>query len=598
MGQEVAPAAPPEDLKSIRIPITVSAKKLYPFDVLIDNTGTFMPISESKVNYLLFDPVPMTAEPTVKGRGTGEFVDSAPGFTGRSGYGAGGLSSNTTGTSKLASVLDRVRVNAGSFDALASRIDNSTYLARALEKNAGFRAAMTRAAKAAFRPAPKAVAADANIGVLQKTASGYRLLHATTDPANYRVTEISKARGAKLLPTHLTNDALIHGAVLLPSPHNAGIMDAPSEGVKLSSVVSRGVCKVLDRRGQYHTAIVMPNISNIHGEKTSRCLTITKHASVVGQPGFGLPDTLTESWGAVAGPVRGEGCFIVDDEVYGPVSIRHKLAGRDLDTQYRYETDLGEVGTITMDPRVSKPVAVARNEYLFPKHASIFVPLRGKLPLADADEADVHTDLSSRAANEVVIKAASWGLSGESRFTFTGGPLTEPVEDASYAEALLVLGSLGAKSDQATSKLAAAVLEGHTTCVPSKAPGAELEKEASVSLRVASEVLAEEGLSGGIDLVKEAAAIGDPETIDNVLALNFLTPENVHGFLEAIPEYESSLSKLCELLVAARLGLSDVPERAVSSAVRGVDGALQGLKKLQLRYSSMQPEDAGDEVAA
>ena len=89
-------------------------------------------------------------------------------------------------------------------------------------------------------------------------------------------------------------------------------------------------------------------------------------------------------------------------------------------------------------------------------------------------------------------------------------------------------------------------------------------------------------------LLKEAAAISratDEDTVDSVLALNFVTPENTHAFIASLPELEVALAKLAELLVATRLGLKDVPEPAVSSALRGLDRTIDGLKGLQSRTS-------------
>ena len=90
-----------------------------------------------------------------------------------------------------------------------------------------------------------------------------------------------------------------------------------------------------------------------------------------------------------------------------------------------------------------------------------------------------------------------------------------------------------------------------------------------------------------LDLVKEAAVLNNAETVDSVLSLNFITPENVQGYLDALPVFEESASKLAELLIGVRLGLSDIPEPAVASSLSGIERAITGLKKLQIRASSM-----------
>ena len=85
------------------------------------------------------------------------------------------------------------------------------------------------------------------------------------------------------------------------------------------------------------------------------------------------------------------------------------------------------------------------------------------------------------------------------------------------------------------------------------------------------------------DLVKEAAALPDIQTIDSVLSLGFITPDNVNTFLSRIPYLERALNHTCELVLAARLGLSEIPEYASARAMRGLDSVIQGLKALSLR---------------
>jgi len=61
----------------------------------------------------------------------------------------------------------------------------------------------------------------------------------------------------------------------------------------------------------------------------------------------------------------------------------------------------------------------------------------------------------------------------------------------------------------------------------------------------------------GHSLVKIAAqAVQDPKTLDSLLSLGFLTPQNIETFMNYIPDLEASLKKLAELLFAARIGLN------------------------------------------
>ena len=85
------------------------------------------------------------------------------------------------------------------------------------------------------------------------------------------------------------------------------------------------------------------------------------------------------------------------------------------------------------------------------------------------------------------------------------------------------------------------------------------------------------------DLLKEAAVMPDAQTVDAALGLRFINPENVRMYVGYLPYLEKTLSMICELTLASRLGMSEVPEYAAARAARSMDDAIQGLKGLALR---------------
>jgi len=80
------------------------------------------------------------------------------------------------------------------------------------------------------------------------------------------------------------------------------------------------------------------------------------------------------------------------------------------------------------------------------------------------------------------------------------------------------------------------------------------------------------------DLVKEAAFIPDPTAVDTVLSIGFINPENLMTFVSYLPAIDDSQTKLCELLLAARLGLQDIPASALERSVRSLEEVIEGLK--------------------
>lgn len=85
---------------------------------------------------------------------------------------------------------------------------------------------------------------------------------------------------------------------------------------------------------------------------------------------------------------------------------------------------------------------------------------------------------------------------------------------------------------------------------------------------------------GAQELWKEAGVNIPKETVDTILSLNFLTPENASSYLTYLPLLEKTSSILAELLVASRLGMDDIREASALNAMTQVNAVVKGLSKL------------------
>jgi len=88
------------------------------------------------------------------------------------------------------------------------------------------------------------------------------------------------------------------------------------------------------------------------------------------------------------------------------------------------------------------------------------------------------------------------------------------------------------------------------------------------------------GLDLRRDLSKEAAYIPDPGALDTVLSLGFINPENLATFISYLPELDKTQAALCELLVASRLGLKDIPASALEKVTKSLEEVIEGLNSL------------------
>lgn len=84
------------------------------------------------------------------------------------------------------------------------------------------------------------------------------------------------------------------------------------------------------------------------------------------------------------------------------------------------------------------------------------------------------------------------------------------------------------------------------------------------------------------NLVKEASVMDEGEAVDTSLSLGFINPDNVAKFMQAMPQLKETLSILSKLLIAARLGMTNIPEEATRAARDNILRVVGGLRKLGL----------------
>jgi hypothetical protein len=89
----------------------------------------------------------------------------------------------------------------------------------------------------------------------------------------------------------------------------------------------------------------------------------------------------------------------------------------------------------------------------------------------------------------------------------------------------------------------------------------------------------------GAELLKAAAESGHPETLDSLLSLEFITPQNLRYFIDNVPDFEEAATRLAALLIAVRLGMPHVPEQPVKDALEGLS---KTVNRLQILKSAIQ----------
>jgi hypothetical protein len=172
------------------------------------------------------------------------------------------------------------------------------------------------------------------------------------------------------------------------------------------------------------------------------------------------------------------------------------------------------------------------------------------------------------------------------------GPVFEKVGSGehSWADGLFFLASAGCPQNLGVALLEKAASTGKPVRLFGFQPlsdDSSWKKEAMVK---AAMDLSKMKIPARVNLLKEAAALAhskeasamvDTTTLDAVLALNFINPENVETFVENLPSLEQASTKLAEIVLASQLGLQSIPKTAAVKAMFAIEDVISGLKGLQ-----------------
>jgi hypothetical protein len=567
MGEVVSQGSPsPDPANSVRVPIIVESKRAFSFDVFIAPDGRFLPLNEQRISSVLFEASPFSVAPQVGPTQSSSMGTEMP-------AGAAGRSAPLNSGTKLASVFEHISKD--DVKGFVESISTQPTLKNAYDINPVFRESLHRLVAEAAEPVvEKTASAGFTSALVSKTSGGFSIK--TSDHLEIgQGVVVTNEDAQNVLSVDIRQQVIKTGSALLGPSSNTGLDDISyTDGLAEADVT--GVYSVMTKTGKAQRATVIKGITRVDGSSSDSCI-------IVGETGASFQEKVA---GVRCGDVDlsiiegqdpiGEGVFIFKTAgvVTEPVRVLHHIFDGD-GTTIAYAHPLRGVGHFKV-ASVNKIVPVESNVQLIPEDYT-FVPL--EFGARYSDDAYSMDKIASRRAYINGVSVVSDG----SEYSFRGAHIDEKsLSDLSHSEALLVLSDLGDTPDGAYRKLASAK-NGKTPLFSASVP----RKTKTASAEISNNVIA---LVQHIksDLVKEASVFTNSETVDTVLSLNFITPENVAGYVDSIPVLDEAGSKLAELLVGVRLGLSDIPESAVSSALTGMERAIKGLKKLQIRSNMVE----------
>jgi len=584
------PIHPSPFVRTVHIPIIVENGKLAPFDIMViapsdDNPqAKTLPLTDKRLRQALFRPD--TFDTTSQAPPDVSLTNALfpPSRDGYNGYGA------LAGLGKMASAS---LLNAA---LLFSPTSRAVKLAHRLVEN---RSALLHNSKVAS--AISLVLQRTKAGDVDKTAL-WEKVAAAVPSDTYSVKE---AGGGKYLVKHanrhswkVTSFEIDRGQLLkladkktvedLDAGGNASsVMFSDQDPVKgepehtnYKTITSSGVYRVHTGEGADSRdliGMVIPRLVELDGTTVPIALFTNGSESalqgeIAGEQVSAAPPVLPR------GRPSGYGAFMGTDSEGKlvstvPVQISSSLVDQSSDG-FLVEGVDGTKATVKQIPHIMEPAGV--DGVLMLPMSFNWVPLeRSKIVVlasAQAKEASISTD-------NVVTVYHSGGL-----LNLHGAPVeklaTEERAWLDVSDACFMLVAMGANPETLQEKLAQSLLGPVSVKVAGGiTPRDQALKEAQAKL--ASQLPT--WTQPAPDLVKEAAYVPDPKSVDTLLGLNLLTPDNVLTFVQKIPQIEETQQTLCELLLAARLGLQEVPAAALERAIQSVEAVLEGLHQLKFQ---------------
>lgn len=348
---------------------------------------------------------------------------------------------------------------------------------------------------------------------------------------------------------------------------------------KWEVVDSPGIYKVKTVDGREMTGWVLPNLIDFDGIRVPMAVfTNGAAASVQDQiagsrvaTGVDLP----------AREPRGTGVFFVVGpsgvEATVPVMVVGREESMDGGTAYHVQTLTDGEHTVRLVPGL-KGLRVIGGETFIPDTAR-FMPLDTEAAIPLIKTPGELTKTASYLATPTIRVLSDGDMA---RLEFHGTPkLAQHFSgNLSHDAAVFALCLAGLDARAAHQKVAASVFS--TTEVRGVHDIRDVE-DLRAEVRPKAAAFSKIAMGLRRDLTKEAAVLPDVQTVDAVLSLNFLNSENLRAYVAKLPSLEKALSSVCHLLLAARLGLTEVPEAAAARCVRGLDDVCKGLRSLGLR---------------
>ena len=562
-------------LNKALIPVVVKDGHLAPLDIFVSN-GRAWPLTKDRLRMALFRP--QMFEAARKGARDRSLVSTLmPPDRDEGGFSKG---------ASVSSLIDRIgeSVNMTDYtrfeDGLAAHVMDWP----ALQKHAGvvqFVAKLggppTQTGYDMMEKAAKAV--RPTVIQVRKVGPSFMVKMANTAALDPKEVEVSRPEAVEAV-----------GQDVVRTVENGKTVTVSTETVKKDTLYTAEI-SIIDQWGHYKvktldgrelSGVVFPRVLDLDGTQLPKAVFSNGSESAFQDE--------------IAGSLVGKETHLIDETPQGqgvfylarqgsavalvPMEVKGEMFEPGNVKVYMCSTAMGEHVRLYPTSDIKAVAKISDGKYAIPDDMG-FLPMRGSVQLVDnpegfAKQASVN-DLEHRL--HLICDGTAYSFKGPAVKKLAAVKL--PVDWAGHDEAMFNMVLLGHAPHEAREKLAQAK-QYREVWTYGHAPTLLAERYSKAKTAAARRMV---NFPKPLFLIKTAATVPDPAAVDHILSLGFLNPENVDIFLDAIPELENTLSKMCDLLFSARIGMS-VDDQALERGVKHLENVIKDLKEMAHKTSA------------
>lgn len=230
-------------------------------------------------------------------------------------------------------------------------------------------------------------------------------------------------------------------------------------------------------------------------------------------------------------------------------------------------------------PELQRIANAGENLYIMPKGFKWF-PMEGFQEISNSlPDYGIKVAAVMKTANPVVLISTGYGQFAMKGVEKYAQACNWDASNLEGYQARFLMQSLGANAGNIDSFVKQAQRSGRAVIHGLRRPLLSSEKIAQAVPR--AEKLMKIARNLKTNLIKEASFIENSQTVDALLSLNFVNPENITKFVSKLGQLKSAISTLANLIVASRLGIREIPEQAASTAMYRLIDVVNGLEALR-----------------